>query len=231
MEAFCELRGYKHLRLDGSTHPKRRRIDIARFSASDSDHLIYHISNRAGGLGLNLQVADAEIHFDTDWKSKSTAVEERILFRAQQKLYLDAIVNEGSQKLNDDSSEGLDLQDQESLRSIKLGAQETFQTDNYDTLHNFDLDALLSGSTKIWEEQGKSDVERLNYNAEDFDFSMALLTETNFQGRVSIRKNSMSLLSPVGGKGNARSVVKRTSYQTLSSGPPRSHISDRVIFQ
>ena len=93
--------------------------------------MIYLISNRAGGLGLNLQVADTVIHFDTDWKSKSTAVEEQILFRAQQKLYLDAIANEGSQKLNDDSSEGLDLQDQESLRSIKFGAQKTFQTDNY----------------------------------------------------------------------------------------------------
>ena len=29
MEAFCELRGYKYLRLDGSTHPKRSIFFIA----------------------------------------------------------------------------------------------------------------------------------------------------------------------------------------------------------
>jgi len=251
MEAFCELRGYKFLRLDGSTHPKRRRIDIARFSAPDSDHLIYLISNRAGGLGLNLQVADTVIHFDTDWNpqadlqaqarahrigqkkevkvyrliSKDT-VEERILFRAQQKLYLDAIVNEGSRKLNDDSSEGLDLQDHDLLRSIKFGAQKMFQTDNYDTLHNFDLDALLSGSTKIREEKGKSDVEgrqslikKLNYNVEDFDFSMALLTGTNFQGRVYTKKQHESPELVTGRRKRKCRVVKRGAYQTLSSGP------------
>jgi len=250
MEAFCELRKYKYLRLDGSTHPKRRRIDIARFSAPDSDHLIYLISNRAGGLGLNLQVADTVVHFDTDWNpqadlqaqarahrigqkkevkvyrliSKDT-VEERILFRAQQKLYLDAIVNGGSRRL-DDSSEGLDLQDRDLLRSIKFGAQKMFQAENYDGLQNFDLDALISGSTKIREEKGQADAEgrqslmkKLNYNVEDFDFSMALLTGTNFQGRQYKKKQHESPELVIGRRKRKCRVKKQGAYQTLSSGP------------
>merc|ERR1719510_924153 len=123
LEDYCNLRGHRYLRLDGSTHRVRRQLDIMRYNATDSPFFIYLITNRAGGLGINLQTADTVIHYDTDWNpqadlqaqarahrigqtkmvkiyrliSKHT-VEERILFRSQQKLYLDAVVNQGAQR-------------------------------------------------------------------------------------------------------------------------------------
>jgi hypothetical protein len=40
---------------------------VAMFNNPASDHFIYLISTRAGGLGLNLQSADTVIMFDSDW--------------------------------------------------------------------------------------------------------------------------------------------------------------------
>ena len=125
LQVYCECKGYKYLRLDGSTSRVRRKVDIMRFNDNpDSEYFIYLISNRAGGLGINLQSADTVIHFDTDWNPQADlqaqarahrigqkkmvkiyrlitkdTVEERILFRSQQKLYLDAVVNKGAKML------------------------------------------------------------------------------------------------------------------------------------
>eukprot|EP00497_Spongosphaera_streptacantha_P001436 TRINITY_DN2011_c0_g2_i1.p1 TRINITY_DN2011_c0_g2~~TRINITY_DN2011_c0_g2_i1.p1 ORF type:complete len:337 (+),score=82.37 TRINITY_DN2011_c0_g2_i1:125-1012(+) len=131
LEDYLNMRGYNYLRLDGSTHRTRRTIDIQRFNAPDSEHFVYLITNRAGGLGINLQSADTVIHFDTDWNPQADlqaqarahrigqkrkvkiyrmitedTVEERILFRSQQKLYLDAVVNKGVGMLQDAEKNG-----------------------------------------------------------------------------------------------------------------------------
>jgi SWI/SNF-related matrix-associated actin-dependent regulator of chromatin subfamily A member 5 len=118
IEDFLRLRGLKYKRLDGSTNRVRRRIDISLFNRQGSDVFIYILNTRAGGLGINLQTADTCILFDSDWNpqvdvqamarvhrigqtktvhiyrlfSKDT-VEERILLRADKKLYLDKMVN------------------------------------------------------------------------------------------------------------------------------------------
>ena len=79
------------------------------------------MSTRAGGMGINLQTADTVILMDSDWNpqvdlqamarvhrigQKSTVhvyrlisqgtMEERVVQRAQKKLFLDAMVNRGS---------------------------------------------------------------------------------------------------------------------------------------
>ena len=59
--------GFKYLRLDGSTKPEERGHLLALFSAPDSPYFMFLLSTRAGGLGLNLQVADTVIIFDSDW--------------------------------------------------------------------------------------------------------------------------------------------------------------------
>jgi superfamily II DNA or RNA helicase len=66
LEDFCRARGYKYLRLDGSTNRVLRKFDIARFNAN-RDIFIYLISTRAGGLGINLATADTVIHYDSDF--------------------------------------------------------------------------------------------------------------------------------------------------------------------
>jgi SNF2 family DNA or RNA helicase len=67
LEDFFVYRGYKHMRLDGSTPAEQRKDLLTVFNAPDSDYFIFILSTRAGGLGLNLQTADTVILFDSDW--------------------------------------------------------------------------------------------------------------------------------------------------------------------
>jgi ATP-dependent helicase STH1/SNF2 len=66
MEDFLLYRGYKYLRLDGSTKADDRTILLQDFNA-DPELFVFILSTRAGGLGLNLQVADTVIIYDSDW--------------------------------------------------------------------------------------------------------------------------------------------------------------------
>ena len=59
--------GYRYLRLDGTTKSEDRGDLLAQFNHPDSDHFIFLLSTRAGGLGLNLQAADTVVIFDSDW--------------------------------------------------------------------------------------------------------------------------------------------------------------------
>jgi len=192
LEVYCGYRGHRALRLDGSTSRIRRKIDIQRFNDDpNSPYFIYLISNRAGGLGINLQSADTVIHFDTDWNPQSDlqaqarahrigqtkmvkiyrliskhTVEERILFRSQQKLYLDAVVNQGAKLLQDaddrnnegeDGRDGaaaagapaLDLDDNDLLKCIKFGAHKMMDQADDGDADEIDLDLLLERSYKV----------------------------------------------------------------------------------
>ena len=59
--------GYLYLRLDGATKADDRGQLLELFNAPNSPYFLFLLSTRAGGLGLNLQVADTVIIFDSDW--------------------------------------------------------------------------------------------------------------------------------------------------------------------
>ena len=67
LEDFLRDQGFKFLRLDGSTKSECREELLKEFCAAGSDHDIFLLSTRAGGLGLNLQVADTVVIYDSDW--------------------------------------------------------------------------------------------------------------------------------------------------------------------
>eukprot|EP00698_Gefionella_okellyi_P009866 TRINITY_DN2530_c0_g1_i3.p1 TRINITY_DN2530_c0_g1~~TRINITY_DN2530_c0_g1_i3.p1 ORF type:complete len:1174 (+),score=207.58 TRINITY_DN2530_c0_g1_i3:3464-6985(+) len=67
MEDYLAYRDYTFLRLDGSTKSDDRGELLSMFSAKGSEYFVFLLSTRAGGLGLNLQVADTVILFDSDW--------------------------------------------------------------------------------------------------------------------------------------------------------------------
>jgi hypothetical protein len=119
LEDYCELRGYSYVRLDGETNRVKRRLDVRRFNAPKTSLFIFLISTRAGGLGLNLASADTVILYDSDWNPQVDlqamerahrigqrkpvrvyrlvcrgSVEERIVLRAEKKLFLNAMVAE-----------------------------------------------------------------------------------------------------------------------------------------
>ena len=67
LERYFIYKGLKFLRLDGTTKAEERARQIDLFSKDDEDYMIFILSTRAGGLGLNLQSADTVIIFDSDW--------------------------------------------------------------------------------------------------------------------------------------------------------------------
>merc|ERR1712032_183068 len=114
IEDYFNYRGYKYLRLDGSTKSDERGDLLKKYNAPDSEYFIFVLSPRAGGLGLNLQTADTVIIYDSDWNPHQdlqaqdrahrigqknevrvlrlmvvNSVEERILAAARYKLNMD----------------------------------------------------------------------------------------------------------------------------------------------
>ena len=122
LERYFDMKGYKYLRLDGSTNSEERERTMFMFNDPNSPHFIFLLSTRAGGLGLNLASADTVILFDSDWNPMMDAqaqdrahrigqknevrvfrfitnspVEERILARATDKKNLNSLVVEAGQ--------------------------------------------------------------------------------------------------------------------------------------
>lgn len=152
LEDYCVLRGWRYCRFDGSTPRAQRNHIINRFNAPGSDVFIFLMSTRSGGLGINLQTADTCILYDSDWNpqpdlqamarvhrigQKKTVhvyrllsagtVEERMVERAEKKLYLDQMVNRGTcnREMEDTS-----LSTSELLASLTFGSNAVFSSAN-----------------------------------------------------------------------------------------------------
>ena len=64
---YLAWRQWKYVRLDGTTRSEERGQVVDQFMDKDADNWIFLLTTRAGGVGLNLQVADTVIIFDSDW--------------------------------------------------------------------------------------------------------------------------------------------------------------------
>jgi hypothetical protein len=58
LEDYCVHRGHSFERLDGRIKGAERQGAIDRFCNSDTPAFVFLLSTRAGGLGINLTVAD-----------------------------------------------------------------------------------------------------------------------------------------------------------------------------
>ena len=67
MVIFFEYRGIESLKLDGTMGQDERNKNLEIFEKPDSKERVFILSTRAGGLGLNLQMADTVIIFDSDF--------------------------------------------------------------------------------------------------------------------------------------------------------------------
>ena len=148
LEDYLNMRGYEYVRLDGQTNRYRRRINIDRFNAHNSKLFIFLMSTRAGGLGINAQTADTVVLFDSDWNPQVDlqamgrvhrigqkkkvhiyrlvsrgSVEERIIARAEKKLYLDKMVNRDSTR---QAMEMEKLGIKEVMKLLRFGANAVF---------------------------------------------------------------------------------------------------------
>ena len=61
------MRGFTYCRLDGSTDLEERESQIREFSTPGSKSMVFLISTRAGGLGINLVTANHVVLYDSDF--------------------------------------------------------------------------------------------------------------------------------------------------------------------
>ncbi|KAL7274633.1 transcriptional regulator [Rhizina undulata] len=179
MEDFLHLRGFKYLRLDGSTKADDRSLLLKKFNAPESPYFIFLLSTRAGGLGLNLQTADTVIIYDSDWNPHqdlqaqdrahrigqknevrilrlitSNSVEERILERAQYKLDIDGKVIQAGKFDNKSTNE-----ERDALLRVMLEAEEKDAGDN-EELDDDELNEIIARNDNELEFFKKLDQER-----------------------------------------------------------------------
>ncbi|EIE77396.1 hypothetical protein RO3G_02100 [Rhizopus delemar RA 99-880] len=189
MEDFCIYRGFRHLRLDGSTKSDDRSNLLKQFNAPDSPYFIFLLSTRAGGLGLNLQTADTVIIFDSDWNPHQDlqaqdrahrigqtkevrifrlitedSIEENILARAQYKLDIDGKVIQAG-KFDHRSTE----EDREAfLRSLLEDKSNSRDEEQNDELDDEELNTILKRSDQEYTIFTRIDLERHRADVEDW---------------------------------------------------------------
>src|SRR5258708_13237639 len=145
MEDFLKMMGWKYLRLGGGTKTGEGGWRVRDVKATDSEIMVFSLSTRAGGVGLNLQTADTVVIFDSDWnphadlqaqnrahrigQTKSVrilrfitekSVEEAMYARARYKLDIDDKVIQAGRFDNKSTQE----EQEEFLRSILEADQE-----------------------------------------------------------------------------------------------------------
>jgi SWI/SNF-related matrix-associated actin-dependent regulator of chromatin subfamily A member 5 len=178
LEDYCAWREIRYCRIDGSTSGDLRDEQMVEFNAPQSPIFLFMLSTRAGGLGINLATADTVILFDSDWNPQidlqamdrahrigqtkpvvvyrfitQGTVEEKVVERAQRKLFLDAaVIQQG--RLAEQSKA---LTKDEILAMVRFGADAVFSSAGMDPTEE-DLDALLARG----EEQTRRDTEKLS---------------------------------------------------------------------
>ena len=181
MEDFLRMKGFKYMRLDGSTKTEDRTGMLKLFNDPDSDYFCFLLSTRAGGLGLNLQSADTVIIFDTDWNPHqdlqaqdrahrigqknevrilrlitSDSVEEAILERAMQKLDIDGKVIQAGKFDNKSTAE-----EQEAFLRRLLESEARKDDDDKAELDDDELNEILARSDEEKVLFAKMDEERV----------------------------------------------------------------------
>lgn len=193
MQIFFDYRGIKHLRLDGGTKHEDRAKNLMVFNDWNSEEKVFLLSTRAGGHGLNLQVSDTVIIFDSDWNPQmdeqakdrahrigqqrevrvyrlitSTKIEEGIFNKATLKKDLDnKIIQAGM--FNDKAS---DMERQKRLEDLirkDYAADADDEQDNQDSEIPTDdqINEIIARSQEEYEIFTKMDQERYKIDNRD----------------------------------------------------------------
>eukprot|EP00924_Labyrinthula_sp_SR-Ha-C_P000515 augustus_masked-scaffold_27-processed-gene-1.2-mRNA-1 protein AED:0.03 eAED:0.03 QI:0/-1/0/1/-1/1/1/0/1102 len=180
LEDYMRYKQYEYCRIDGQTSGTDRDRFMNEFNEEDSTKFVFLLSTRAGGLGINLQTANIVVLYDSDWNPQADlqaqdrahrigqkkevtvfrfitegTVEEKIVERAEKKLYLDAVVvqqgrlQQANQKLNKE----------ELMTMVKFGADAIFKSEGA-TITDEDIDVILS--------KGENRTEKDKENFEKF---------------------------------------------------------------
>lgn len=70
---LCATKKVSYFQLDGSTPIKKRQELVDRFNVPTAQEIVFLLSSKAGGVGLNLIGANRLILFDSDWNPANDA--------------------------------------------------------------------------------------------------------------------------------------------------------------
>ena len=164
IEDYCTMRDFDYCRLDGSTSTAEREEMMEEYNRKGSSKFVFMLSTRAGGLGINLYTADTVILYDSDWNPQQdlqaqdrahrigqtkpvnvyrfcmeATIEEKIVERAERKLFLDRMVIEQGRLTMQMPS----AQRDELMSMIKFGADAVLKSSGA-ALTDMDIEQLLT---------------------------------------------------------------------------------------
>eukprot|EP00808_Paulinella_micropora_P030077 g69080.t1 len=239
LEDYCKFRGWNYARLDGSTNRVRRSVDIRRFNAPNSKLFVYLISTRAGGLGINLYTADAVIHYDSDFNPQvdlqaqdrahrigqtkpvhvyrfvtQDTVEQRLIRRADKKLYLDMMINRQGKKLQQGDLDSMERLSRGEVVSMLLFGADRIIRATGEEVEDEDIEVILQRSKQTHQDEqnnmsAKSQLDvqnETNYTMQSFNFAVKEQAIREFRGEMyekatgpSKRKSQIRLIDDVDG--------------------------------
>ena len=96
--ALCVKKKVSFFQLDGSTPIKRRQELVDQFNFPQAQEIVFLLSSKAGGVGLNLIGANRLILFDPDWNPANDAQAMGRVWRDGQKkrVYIYRLLSTGS---------------------------------------------------------------------------------------------------------------------------------------
>jgi len=202
LEDYLRMLGHEYCRIDGNTDGDARDNAIADFNEPGSSKFCFILSTRAGGLGINLATADIVVLYDSDWNPQvdlqamdrahrigqtkpvqvfrficEGSVEEKIVERADRKLFLDAAVVQQGRLAEQNTKVGKD----ELMHMVRFGADQILSKKE-GTYTDEDIDALISrGETKTAEMKAKL-TTNAQHNLADFSITDAERDTFSFGG-------------------------------------------------
>ena len=182
LEDYMRFVGYDYCRIDGNTSGESRDSQMEDFNEEGSSKFAFLLSTRAGGLGINLATADIVILYDSDWNPQvdlqamdrahrigqkkpvqvfrfitEGTIEEKIIERADRKLFLDAaVIQQG--RLAEQHSSTIDRGDL--MKLVRFGADQILSRKG-GTYTDEDIDALIAKG----EERTSAQAAKLQTNA------------------------------------------------------------------
>lgn len=158
-EELAKARGWRYVRLDGSTPIKKRQHLVDELLDKRNGLFLFFLSSKAGGCGLNLVGANRLVLFDPDW---NPAVDKQAAARVwrdgqtkrcfiyrfltsgtiEEKIYQRQLSKEGLQSVIGSSSadSAFSMDDLRDLFSVKSDAQQL--SVNSDTHESLDCDCI-----------------------------------------------------------------------------------------
>jgi helicase SWR1 len=241
LEQFLNIHGHRYLRLDGATKVEQRQILTERFN-NDTRILVFILSSRSGGLGINLTGADTVIFYDLDWNPamdkqcqdrchrigqtrdvhiyrfvSEYTIESNILRKANQKRMLDdVVIQEG--EFTTDYFNKLDVRDM-------LGDDLLEGHDEASAAMDRVLDTRVGGTPRVFEQaEDKEDIdaaknaEKELEHADDGDFDESSVPHT--PGQIGISQAGTPMTTGTGedegsGMQNTHLSTRHTSPSVL----------------